>query len=207
MISAREALDHLREGNRRFVSGDRSRNPVVSHAHRSELAAGQEPFAVILGCSDSRVPAEMVFDQGLGDLFVIRIAGNIVAPSQIESVQFAAERLGTRLVVVLGHSRCGAIQATLKQLKQSADDGERNLRSIFGRIRPAVEPLLKTSLANDWEALVRQAVRDNVSASVGHLRRSEALEHLINEDGLVVVGAEYSLDTGMVEFFDDIDAG
>ena len=207
MISAREALDHLREGNRRFVSGDRSRNPVVSHAHRSELAAGQEPFAVILGCSDSRVPAEIVFDQGLGDLFVIRVAGNIVASSQIDSIEFAAERLGTRLVVVLGHSRCGAIQATLEQVQDLTDGRKRNLRSIVERIRPAVEPLLETELANDREALVRQAVRDNVAASVRHLRHSEALEHLIDEDGLLVVGAKYSLETGMVEFFDDIDDG
>jgi carbonic anhydrase len=207
MISAREALEHLRKGNRRFVSGNTNRDTITSQAHLSRLAAGQEPFAVILGCSDSRVPAEIVFDQGLGDLFVIRVAGNIVASSQIDSIEFAAERLGTRLVVVLGHSQCGAIQATLEQVQDSTDGRKRNLRSIVERIRPAVEPLLETELAHDWEALVRQAVRDNVAASVKHLRRSEALEHLVDKDGLLVVGAEYSLETGMVEFFDDIDGG
>src|SRR5438067_9648001 len=129
MISAREALERLREGNRRFVRGVRSSDLLVSEARRSELAAGQQPFAIVLGCSDSRVPAEIVFDQGLGDLFVIRVAGNIVAPSQVGSVEFAAARYGTRLVVVLGHSECGAILATLEELQQPTSHS-RNLRSI-----------------------------------------------------------------------------
>src|SRR6185436_13322298 len=116
MISASEALKRLMEGNRRFVSGDRSGESLTGQARRSELTTGQEPFAIILGCSDSRVPAELVFDQGLGDLFVIRVAGNIVASSQIGSVEFAAERFGTPLVVVLGHSQCGAVKATLEEL-------------------------------------------------------------------------------------------
>jgi carbonic anhydrase len=207
MIPPRDALERLRDGNQRFVSGNRSGDALMSRTRRDELTAGQEPFAIILGCSDSRVPAEIVFDQGLGDLFVIRVAGNIVASSQIDSVEFAAERLGTRLVVVLGHSQCGAIQATLEQVLNSTDGRKRNLRSIVERIRPAVEPLLETELAHDWDALVRQAVKDNVAASVKHLRRSEALEHLVDKDNLVVVGAEYSLETGIVEFFNDIDDG
>jgi carbonic anhydrase len=203
MISARDALDRLREGNRRFVSGARSSDALTSQTRRSELAAGQEPFAIILGCSDSRVPAEIVFDQGLGDLFVIRVAGNIVASSQIGSVEFAAERFGTRLVTVLGHSQCGAVLATLEELQQPTNNQSRNLRSIVDRVRPSVEALLVTELRHDPEALMRHAVRANVRVSASHLRHgSEVLEQLIQRDGLLVVGAEYSLETGVVDFFD-----
>src|SRR5438477_10098357 len=168
MISAREALERLRYGNRRFVSGRRRNATLTNQTRRSELAAGQEPFAIILGCSDSRVPAEIVFDQGLGDLFVIRVAGNIVASSQIGSVEFAAERFGTPLVVVLGHSRCGAIQATLEQLMRPTEMQSRNLRSIVDRIRPSIEVLLATELRHDSDALVRHGVRSNVRASANH---------------------------------------
>ncbi|HEY3487324.1 MAG TPA: carbonic anhydrase [Gammaproteobacteria bacterium] len=200
MISAQEALQRLRAGNQRFVSSLKSKD---GHARKLELPKDQPPFAVILGCSDSRVPAELVFDQGLGDLFVIRVAGNIVAPSQIGSVEFAVSRFGTRLVVVLGHSRCGAIMATIEELQQPAENQSRNLRSIVDRVRPSVEGLLKTELKNDMPSLVRHAVRSNVSVSVSHLRYgSEILEKLIQTDGLLVIGAEYSLETGVVEFFD-----
>ncbi len=203
MIQAREALKRLQEGNRRFVSDVRSHDGLTSRTRRGELAAGQEPFAIILGCSDSRVPAELVFDQGLGDLFVIRVAGNIVASSQVGSVEFAAARFGTRLVVVLGHSRCGAVLATLEELQQPTENQSRNLRSIVDRIRPSVEALLVTELRHDPVALVRHAVRANIRVSTNHLRHgSEILEQLIQTDALLVVGAEYSLDTGVVEFFD-----
>lgn len=202
MISAHAALLALQAGNRRFVADIRSAGSLASPARRRELVAGQEPFAIILGCSDSRVPAEIVFDQGLGDLFVIRVAGNIVAPSQIGSVEFAAEQFGTRLVVVLGHSQCGAITATLDQLRLSAREQSRNLRSIVDRVRPAVEGLLETELRQDEPALIHQAVRANIRMSVDHLRHgSELLESLIHGDGLLVVGAEYSLETGVVDFF------
>jgi carbonic anhydrase len=203
MISARDALERLREGNRRFVSDLRSRDPLMNQARRHELAAGQEPFAIILGCSDSRVPAEIVFDQGLGDLFVIRVAGNIVASSQVGSVEFAAAQYGTRLVVVLGHSQCGAILATLEELQRPTGNQSRNLRSIVDRVRPSVEGLLATELRHDPEALVRQAVWANIRASVNHLRHgSDVLEQLIHKEGLLVVGADYSLETGVVDFFD-----
>jgi len=203
MIPADEALERLREGNRRFVTDARTSEAVASPTRRNALAAGQEPFAIILGCSDSRVPAEIVFDQGLGDLFVIRVAGNIVASSQVGSVEFAAARYGTRLVVVLGHSQCGAILATLEEIQQSFDHQSRNLRSIVDRIRPSVETLLATALKHDPEALVRQAVRANIRASVNHLRHgSPVLEQIVQENGLKVVGAEYSLESGIVEFFD-----
>jgi carbonic anhydrase len=203
MISAREALDRLREGNLRFEAHEPLRHPLASPERRLELAAGQEPFAIILGCSDSRVPAEIVFDQGLGDLFVIRVAGNIVAPSQVASVEFAAERFGTRLVVVLGHSQCGVILATLEELRRPRNEWSRNLGSIVGRIRPSIEALLGTELAARPDALVHEAVRANIRASAEHLRSgSEILESLITRDGLLVVGAEYSLETGIVDFFD-----
>ncbi len=203
MISAKEALEHLREGNRRFVAEVRNLDALPNRARRRELRDGQEPFAIILGCSDSRVPAEIVFDQGLGDLFVIRVAGNIVAPSQVGSVEFAAARFGTRLVVVMGHSMCGAIMATLEELARPTEDQSRNLRAIVDRIRPSVEPLLATELGHQPDALLRQAVRANVRASANHLRHgSEILEQLIQTDGLLIVGAEYSLETGVVEFFD-----
>ena len=146
-----------------------------------------------------------MFDQGLGDLFVIRVAGNIVAPSQVGSVEFAAERFGTRLVVVLGHSHCGAILATLEELRRPRENQSRNLKSIVDRVRPSVEGLLETDLRRDMDALINQAVRANIRASTNHLRHgSEILEQLIQDDGLLVVGAEYSLETGVVEFFDGV---
>ena len=187
------------------MSGVRSRDTLTNQVRRNELATGQEPFAIILGCSDSRVPAEIVFDQGLGDLFVIRVAGNIVASSQVDSVEFAAARFGTQLVVVLGHSQCGAILATLEELQQPTNSQSRNLRSIVGRVRPAVEALLATDLRRDPDALVEHAVRANIRASADHLRHgSDILEQLIERNGLLVVGAEYSLESGLVDFFDGV---
>src|ERR1700678_1726708 len=208
MILAREALALLQEGNRRFVSDISNRDPIAGRARRLELAASQAPFATILGCSDSRVPVEIVFDQGLGDLFVIRVAGNIVAPSLIGSVEFAAEQFGTRLVVVLGHTRCGAIDATLEQLQRPRENQSRNLHSIVEMVRPSVEGLLATDLRHDMDALVHQAVRANIRASVNHLRHgSGIIEELGRKAGLLVVGAEYSLETGVVDFFDGVPAG
>jgi len=203
MIPAREALERLRGGNRRFVGNARTSDGLLSQARRTELAKAQLPFAIVLGCSDSRVPVEIVFDQGPGDLFVIRVAGNIVAPSQVGSVEFAAARFQTRLVVVLGHSQCGAIDATLEELRRPTETQSRNLRSIVDRIRPSVEELLATDLRHDLDGLAQHAVRANVRASVRHLRHgSDVLERLIRDEGLVVVGAEYLLETGVVEFFE-----
>ncbi len=205
MIPAREAFERLQEGNLRFAANIRGSDAFVSHTKRAELAAGQQPFAIILGCSDSRVPAEIVFDQGLGDLFVIRVAGNIVAPSQVGSVEFAAARYSTRLVVVLGHSQCGAILATIEELRTPTENQSRNLRAIVDRVRPSIEGLVATGLDHDSDALVDQAVRANIRASVNHLRHgSEVLEELIQDEGLLVVGAEYSLETGVVDFFDGV---
>jgi carbonic anhydrase len=207
MIPALEALDRLREGNRRFVASAKQRGSLETLRDRTRRGdfASQEPFAVILGCSDARVPVEIVFDQGLGDLFVIRVAGNIVAPSQVGSVEFAAELFHTRLVVVLGHTQCGAIKATLDQLQQPSEKQSRNLASIVDRIRPSVAGLLSSDFRRDPDALAREAVRANVRASTVALRHgSEVLERLIQTNGLRVVGAEYSLETGTVEFLDDI---
>lgn len=207
VVAAAEALERLREGNRRFAAERHGRSRSGSGDRRRELAEGQAPFAIVLGCSDSRVPAEIVFDQGLGDLFVIRVAGNIVAPSQVGSVEFAAERFGTRLVVVLGHSKCGAVEATLEELARPSEEQSRNLQSIVDAIRPAVEPLVGTQLGQDTDALLGHAIRANIRASANHLRHgSEVLEQLIRDAGLLVVGAEYSLETGLVDFF-DADAG
>ena len=204
--SALEALDRLREGNARFVSDSLKSEAAVGRFRRQEVATRQDPFAIILGCSDSRVPGEIIFDQGLGDLFVIRVAGNIVASSQIGSIEFAAERFGTRLVVVLGHSYCGAVGATLEELGRPSEAQSRNLRSIVDRIRPAIEPLLEAGAANLPPAeLMTLAVRANIRASVNQLRNSsQILEQLVQKDRLLVVGAEYSLDTGDVDFFEGV---
>ena len=207
-ISALEALTRLLEGNERFATGRGNVAAMESRARRVELVAGQEPFAIVLGCSDSRVPAELVFDQGLGDLFVIRVAGNIVAPSQVGSVEFAAERFGTRLVMVLGHSQCGAISATLEELGRINGTVSHNVKSIVDLIRPSVEPLLAADPPLDVETLVHEAVRANVRAAVDHLRHgSELLERLIANDGLLVVGAEYFLESGRVHLFDGLGEG
>ena len=204
-IPAPEVLHRLREGNDRYVSNVRSLDSLLSYTRRAELSAGQSPIAIILGCSDSRVPAEVVFDQGLGDLFVIRVAGNIVAPSQVGSVEFAASLYGSRLVVVLGHTHCGAILATVDELEGHPPPRSENLRFIVDSVRPAIEPLMRGDLARDHEALLRAGGRANVRATVEHLRHgSPLLETLIAESGLVVVGAEYDLTTGQVHFFEGV---
>ncbi len=204
MKSSMEALAALKEGNQRFVSGVRSLQTELSQLNRQALVDAQHPFAVIIGCSDSRVPVEIIFDQGVGDLFVIRVAGNIVAPSQIGSVEFAAEQFGTRLVVVLGHTHCGAVRATLNHLQHPEHHSE-NIGSIVRRISPAVEGILAVNPQLSDDALAQQAVRANVRMSAQTLRQgSEILEKLIQKDGMLVVGAEYSLDSGKVEFFDGL---
>lgn len=202
--AARDVLDQLIEGNRRFVSGEGVRDLAQEHVRRRELIADQAPCAIVLGCSDSRVPAEMVFDQGLGDLFVIRVAGNIVAPSQVGSIEFAAARLGVRLVVVLGHTQCGAVQAALEEVERPSGERSPNLGFIVNSILPSVEPLCANG-PRDRRALLRAAVRANIRSSAEHLRHgSQLLEALIRDQGLLVVGAEYALESGVVDFFDGV---
>jgi carbonic anhydrase len=205
-IPAAEALARLKAGNDRYVQNVRSVDSMLSHSKR-DIATPQSPFAIVLGCSDSRAPAEIVFDQGLGDLFVIRVAGNIVAPSQVGSVEFAAERFGTRLVVVMGHTNCGAIHAAIEAITGDPGPASRNLMSIVNRVRPGIEALMATELVRDSVRLHREAMRANVRASVNHLRHgSEVLERLADEGGLAVVGSELDLTTGEVRFFDDVQA-
>ncbi len=203
MISAHDALERLREGNRRFVSDEVSEDTLASRKHRAGAATSQTPFAIILACSDSRVPTELIFDQGIGDLFVIRVAGNIAAPSQIGSIEYAASQFGTRLVVVLGHSNCGAIKATL--LEPELEDSHRspNLSAIVDRIRPALEPILAENSDIDDEIVVGSCVRANVLASVAKLQHgSSILGRLIETGDLEIVGAEYSIETGSIEFLE-----
>lgn len=208
MVPAAEALQRLKTGNQRFAANTRDTSTLAKQAHRADLAKSQSPFAIILGCADSRVPAEIVFDQGLGDLFVVRVAGNIVAPSLLGSIEFAAASFNVKLVVVLGHSRCGAIQATVDTLKQPSTKHSPSLQTIVNSIRPSVETLLETDIAEDNDKLVEEAIRANVRASVSHLQQgSEVLEGLIANEELHIVGAEYSLETGLVEFFDSDLAG
>ena len=203
MLTAEEALDLLKNGNQRFVHGETNHTKLLTHQQRAEMAHSQEPFAIVLGCSDSRVPAEMVFDQGLGDLFVIRVAGNIVAPSQVGSVEFAAESFHCPIVIVLGHTHCGAIHSTIEALRNPDKTSSANLMSIVNRVRPSVEILMQTELKDDLEKLSVHAIRSNVFASVNQLRHGSAvLEGLIAQGKLKVVGAEYSLETGEVTFFD-----
>ena len=203
MISPTDALAALREGNRRFVAGEIDAESIARRAHQVGMSGGQNPFAIILACSDSRVPVELVFDQGFGDLFVIRVAGNVVAPSQVGSIEFAASQFGTQLVVVLGHSNCGAVVATLKELSLEQTHRSPNLRAIVDRVRPAVEPVIAANAGSDEETLTAAAVRANILASVERLSHgSLILEQLINTGDLAIVGAEYSIETGTVEFLD-----
>jgi len=203
--TALEALEKLRDGNQRFVDGDRCIDTYLSHTRLDEHLEGQAPFAIVLGCSDSRVPVEIIFDVGVGDLFVIRVAGNVIAPSLVGSIEFAAERFGSRLVVVLGHTGCGAIEATIDSLQSNDESGSENIQDIVARIRPAVEHLVKQAPDEGKKAIIDQAVRANVEANVSALRHASAtLERLVRDDGLVIVGAEYSLTTGAVDFFNGI---
>jgi len=202
MPRAEEALQRLREGNARFVSNGCDMSARTTQSRRTELVQGQHPFAIILGCSDSRVPAELVFDQGLGELFVIRVAGNIVTPSLIGSVEFSAEQHGVRLVVVLGHSHCGAVIATLDALQRNQMPASPNLGSIVDSIRPAVQTLVDGENNQSHNELLNCAIRANVRASAATLlQTSDPLQRLVENDELKIVGAEYSLDTGKVDFF------
>lgn len=201
-LSASDALARLVEGNQRFCSNVVSIDTLARQLRRDTFAKEQQPFAIVLGCSDSRAPAELVFDAGLGELFVIRVAGNVVSPSQIGSVEFAAERFGCRLVVVMGHTHCGAIDATLDAVEGKLPPST-NLLSIVQRVRPAVETVREASAGAPREAIARNAVRANVRISAEHLRHgSPLLEALIQRDGLVVACAEYDVETGRVAFFE-----
>ncbi len=200
-LSAVEALQRLREGNERFVHHVVSLDALLSHSRRAEQAFSQKPIAIILGCSDSRAPAEFVFDQGLGDLFVIRVAGNIAAPSQIGSIEFAVERFGIKLVVVLGHSNCGAVRATIEHCRHPVDASS-GLHAIVDRISPAILPVLNLCGCKSPDDIMPQAVRANVCATVNILKSASLLlEDKQLKEGLLIVGADYDLINGKVDFF------
>ncbi len=197
------ALRRLVAGNTRFVNGVRSLGALASPLQRGELAAGQSPFAIVLSCSDSRVPAELVFDQGIGDLFVIRVAGNVVAPSGVGSAEFAAATFGTRLIVVLGHSSCGAVAATLEVLRGESTVPSDNIRDIVDRIRPSAQTVLELGKARAPDEQLADAVRANVRHAVDHLRQgSRILEQMVRDGQVVILGGVYDLATGRVEFLD-----
>ena len=199
-IPASDALAQLKSGNQRFASGSPTHQLAI--VRRTELLYGQSPKAVVLGCSDSRVPAEIIFDQGLGDLFVIRVAGNIVAPSQIGSVEFAVEQFNIHLVVVLGHSRCGAIKAAIGAMRNPETQHSRNMRSIVDRIRPAIQDLELENQSLSEDKLAELAVKANILYSVRQLRHaSPLLEQFERKSRIEIIGAEYSLETGIVTFF------
>lgn len=203
-LDAEQALARLREGNRRFVDHVISLEALLSHARREAHARAQRPFAAVLGCSDSRAPAEFVFDQGLGDLFVIRVAGNIAAPSQVGSIEFAVEQFGIALVVVLGHSNCGAVRATLAHLAAPAETSPA-LHAIVDRIAPGIAPVL-AGCGGSADACMSQAVRANVRATLGNLRaQSDYLRYAERQGRLRLLGADYDLDSGRVDFFEDGD--
>jgi carbonic anhydrase len=191
----------LREGNRRFVDHVVSLEALLSHARRDDHARSQRPFAVVLGCSDSRAPAEFVFDQGLGDLFVIRVAGNIAAPSQVGSIEFAVEQFQTRLVVVLGHSNCGAVRATIAHCMAPSETSPA-LHAIVDRIAPGIAPVLAECGGGGAEACMPPAIRANVRATIDNLRaQSDYLRYAELQGGLRIVGADYDLGSGAVDFF------
>ncbi len=187
-VTPGRALERLVAGNERFVEG----RGTAYTGFRPDLANGQRPFAVIVGCSDSRVPAEIVFDVGSGELFVVRVAGNIVAPSQVGSVEFAVSQFGTRLVVVMGHTRCGAVAATLRTLAGAQADSK-NLAAITDRIGP--------NIRNCADA--QEAVTANVRASVSHLQHgSRMIEDLVLAGRVKIVGAVYAVETGRVSLLE-----
>lgn len=202
-LSPAQSLRRLAEGNRRFLEKGAA---IGSRVFRAELAdEDQHPFAIVLGCSDSRTPVEILFDEGFGDLFVVRIAGNVVAPSVVGSIEFAAAQYGTRLVVVLGHTRCGAVAATVKGIQSGDGHESKNIRAITDRITPHIEGLVRTTAPSLGRRLEREAMRMNVRASVDHLRHgSRLLEELVLAGRLAVVGAEYELETGRVHFLDPV---
>jgi carbonic anhydrase len=198
-----DALRRLVEGNQRFLQRGATLEARTFHPAIAEQP--QQPFAIVLGCSDSRTPVEILFDQGFGDLFVVRIAGNVVAPSVVGSIEFAASQFGTRLVVVLGHTRCGAIAATVRALQTGNGPESKNIRAITDRVAPNIEGIVRTSNGANDPNLLRELMRANVRASAHHLRHgSQMLEELVLAGRLAVVGADYELETGHVHFFDGV---
>lgn len=193
-VSLAEALARLKDGNQRFVAGN-LQHPHQTAKRRVELATRQRPFAIVLGCADSRTSPEVVFDQGLGDLFVLRVAGNVLNDETVGSIEYAVEHLGTQLIVVLGHERCGAIKAARETLAAKVR-APGHIQSLVKAIQPAVE----ATPGADAEATAKANVLNVAQA----LRNSDpVLKEKIAAGTLSVAGAHYDLDTGVVEFFKD----
>lgn len=184
-----DPLNRLLDGNRRFATAQAT-HPHQTAARRGEVGSSQKPYAVIVGCADSRVPPEVVFDQGLGDLFVVRVAGQVVDDTALGSIEFAVAKLGARLIVVLGHERCGAVEAAL-----AGNPVPGHISSLVDAIKPGIHG----AAAAPGDAL-DNAVGDNVRAVVDRLRRSEPiLAALVRDGSLRIVGAVYDLDTGIAQ--------
>jgi carbonic anhydrase len=198
MLTAFAALERLRAGNRRF-----SRNLSVATSHearRVALTEGQAPDAIVLTCADSRVPPELVFDLGLGDLFVVRVAGNVCSPSTLASIEYAANALGTELVVVMGHTRCGAVKATIDAATNAKCPGSASLEDLVERLMPAVSEVVGRGL--EPAELLTAATRANIHLTAARLgQESKVLAERIRSGKLMVVTAEYALETGEVSFF------
>lgn len=192
-VTADQALAKLMEGNARYAR-DKEQHPDETLARRKELESSQHPFAVILSCADSRVPPELIFDQGLGDLFVIRVAGNIAADDELGSIEYAVEHLHTKLIMVLGHEKCGAVTAAVQGGK-----AEGHLESLVSAIRPSVEEA--GNLPGDK---VHNCVVANARHVARQIRESEpVLKELIQKEGVKVVAADYALDSGRVTLIED----
>ena len=204
MLTANQALSRLKEGNQRFVSEHSNHNPSSLLSQRIETIDGQAPFAIVLGCADSRVPVEQVFDQGVGDLFVIRVAGNVVASEQTASIEFAAAKFGARLVVILGHSSCGAVAACIESIAQPTNSHTPDIQSLLSKIEPAVRSVMDKSIESSQSQLQELAIRANVMSGVAQLKQSSSLLRTMEQDsGLRIIGAEYSLESGAVCFFEE----
>jgi carbonic anhydrase len=198
MIDANEALQRLQEGNERYLAGEGGGASMQDFA---PLAADQSPAVILLGCSDSRVVPEVLFDQGLGELFVVRVAGNMASPEVMASIEFAVLRFGSPLLVVLGHTDCGAVSAAMAELSEPTADIPRNIKSLVDRMTPAIKSVRPSQ--DDDGGWMEKAVRANVSASLRHLlQTSGPIKEAVGAQTLTVVGAEYNLSTGAVEFLD-----
>ncbi len=203
MSTASETLARLKEGNARFCAC--ANKAGIESAARAALADGQSPSAVILGCADSRVSPELAFDQGLGELFVVRVAGHVVAAAALESVELAVEQLGAKLVVVLGHTGCAAVRATLAEVQSPGTPAAEKLSAVIHHIKPPVEAVLSLRPEADQAAMMQESVRANIRHAAGQLREDSAVISTLVESGeVLVVGAEYSLETGAVEFIDGL---
>ena len=200
MPSIDTVLSQLKAGNERYVN-DQVTAEGRDSTRRAELTTGQAPWAIVLSCADSRVAPEVLFDTGLGELFVVRVAGNVANPSTIASIEYAVSQLGTKLVVVLGHEECGAVGATLQQLRLPVPNISPHLESIIEHVRPAFRGLTGPDAEDEDEGLLERAIRANVATQTDKLREaSTILRKLEQDDGLLIVGALYSLRTGGVEF-------